>query len=66
MVVSLDLEEVEPERVVLRLTATTPGAGGTTQIDVRTVSWQADVGPDVKRVQIIGDAEAELDVGLKE
>lgn len=65
VVVSLDLDRIDSETAVLRLTATAPGAVGDTRVVEVQVSWRMDVGPDIERVQIIGAAEALLDVGEK-
>ncbi len=51
----------DPELVVLRFTVETPDVG-TDDFVVRDVTWSGDVGPDVKRVQIRGDAHVEIPV----
>lgn len=51
----------DPELAVLRFTVEMP-AVGTDDFVEREVSWTGDVGPDVKRVQIRGDADVEIPV----
>ena len=51
----------EPGVAVLQLTIEYPEGGGTDDIDDREVSWRGDVGPDIERVRVIGDAEVEID-----
>jgi hypothetical protein len=53
----------EPDLVALRLTIEYPPVG-TDDVVEREVSWSEDVGPDVKRVRIVGDAETELEVTI--
>lgn len=52
----------DPELAVLRFTVHTPEVG-TDDFVERDVTWSGDVGPDVKRVQIRGDADVEIEVG---
>ncbi|HYI61513.1 MAG TPA: hypothetical protein VEW93_06880 [Acidimicrobiales bacterium] len=51
----------EPDLQTLRLVVETPDFGPT-DIAERQVSWEGDVGPDIKRVKIQGAAEAEIEV----
>jgi hypothetical protein len=51
----------EPGVVVLQLTIEYPEVG-TDDMAKREVSWSGDVGPDAKKVRIVGDAEAEIEV----
>lgn len=61
----LDNEGVadEPDLIALRLTATRPDFGDTQWI-VKDVDWKGDVGPDIARVRIQGDCEAEIPVTI--
>lgn len=51
----------DPELVVLRFTVETPEVG-TDDFVERDVTWSGDAGPGVKRVQIRGDADVEIEV----
>lgn len=53
----------EPDLIALRLTATEPDAGDT-QWMVKDVEWRGDVGPDIGRVRIQGDCQAEVSVSI--
>jgi hypothetical protein len=65
--VSLELADPgvasEPEVVALRLRLSEPDFGDDLMTD-REVKWNQDVGPDVKRVRIVGDAEASIEVRI--
>jgi hypothetical protein len=56
--------DLEPKEVALRLQLTRPPVGDT-RIDDRPVRWQEDVGADVERVRIVGDAEASIKVEIR-
>ncbi len=51
----------EPDLFVLECTIERPGFGDTQYVE-KPISWQDDVGPDIKRVRIQGDAHAEVEV----
>lgn len=51
----------DPELAVLRFTVHMPEIG-TDDFVERDVSWSGDLGPDVKRVRIRGDADVEIEV----
>ena len=53
----------EPDLIALRLTATMPAIGDTQWI-VKDVGWSGDVGPDITRVRIQGDCQAEIPVTI--
>jgi hypothetical protein len=52
----------EPGVFVLQLTATTPDACLDQVDEARQVEWKGDPGEEIKRVRIIGAAEAQLEV----
>ena len=51
----------EPGLFVLQATVEVPDVG-TDDVVEREVSWEGDVGPDIKRVRIQGDLDADIDV----
>jgi hypothetical protein len=53
----------EPDLIALVLKAEASDGGGDA-ITEQTVSWEGDVGPDIKRVRIQGAAEAEIEVEI--
>jgi|GEM_PF-5301305 len=53
----------EPEVFVLQLTAETPNICLDQVDEGRQVEWKGDAGPEIKRVRIIGAADAEIEVG---
>lgn len=64
--VSLELGNVgivpEPGVVVLKLTIEYPEGNGTDDMEDRPIEWRRDVGPDVKRVRVVGDTDVEIEV----
>lgn len=53
----------EPDLFVLDLVVDEPDIGDT-QVVERELLWDGDVGPDIKRVRIQGEASANLDVTI--
>jgi hypothetical protein len=51
----------EPDLLVLQLRTERPEVGDDMYVE-REVTWQDDVGQDIKRVRIQGEAEAEIPV----
>lgn len=51
----------DPERFVLRLTVDDPGTG-TADFVEESIGWEGDAGPDIKVVEIRGDASLEIEV----
>ncbi len=49
----------EPDLFVLEVSVTVPDVG-TTDFVERDVTWEGDAGPDIKRVRIQGDLEAQM------
>lgn len=52
----------DPEEVVLELITETPDACLEQIEEAREIGWKEDVGPDIKRVRIIGAVEVTLEV----
>ena len=53
----------DPALFVLRLRASSPPVGDDQYVE-KDVDWSDDVGPDIKRVQIRGECEAEIPVRI--
>jgi hypothetical protein len=51
----------EPDLFVLEATVKVPDVG-TDDVVEREVTWEGDAGPDIKRVRIQGDLEADIEV----
>jgi hypothetical protein len=51
----------DPSLLVLRFTAKVPEAGTDDYVE-KEITWRDDVGPDIKRVEIRGDASAKIKV----